>query len=148
MDPVSLCASILAIITTAQSGVQGLRRVKQCWKAPQEIDNFVAEIESLQSTLHDVATFVKAARSLRYSETLSQPVNRASLILDSIVALFLSPPFHTTHLNDANRARLIWLRHKNDIKGLFENLKIARTDLGLRLELITAYVSFNALSVD
>ena len=148
MDPFSLCASILAIVTTAQSGVQGLRKIKQCWKAPQEIDDLVLEIESLQSTLRDVAAFVDTANSTLYSESLSQPVTRASSMIDSIVALCSSTPFRATNLSDANRARLVWLRHKNEIKSLLENLKIVRIDLSVKLGLVAAYVYMNIHAID
>ena len=139
MDPVSLCASILAIITAAQSGVQGLRKIKQCWKAPQEIEDLVIEIESLQSILSDVVAFVERTKSILYSESLSQPTLHASSILDSIVTLITSPAFRVAHLSNANHARLIWLRHRGAIKGLLEDLKVVRLDLSLKLGLVVAY---------
>jgi len=139
MDPVSLCASILAIISAAQSGLNVLRGIKQCWEAPREIEDLIIELESLQVTLRDVATYLEAATLVRYSESLSQPVLRASAIVDAMVVLLLSPPFRMTHVSSASRARLVWLRHKNQIKS-FENLKIVRTDLSLKLGLVTAYV--------
>ena len=92
MEPLSLCASILAIITTAQTSVQGLRKLKQCWKAPREIDDFVLEIESLQSTLRDVASFVEIAGTTLYSESLSKPVLQASNIINNIEKLLSSTP--------------------------------------------------------
>lgn len=138
MDPVSFCASILAIISAAHSGLNALHGIKQCWEAPREIEDLVIELESLQSTLRGVATFVEVAISVQYSETLSQPVLRASATVDAIVALLLSPPFRITRVSNASRARLVWLRHKNEIKCLFESLKIIRMDLSLKMGLVTA----------
>lgn len=62
MDPISLCPSILAITTTAEAGVQRLRKAKQLWKAPLAIGDLILEIQNLQSTLRDVAAFVEAAK--------------------------------------------------------------------------------------
>ena len=140
MDPVSLCAAILTMVDTAKGGVRGLRRIKRLWSAPQEIEDLVFEIESLQSTLRDISDFIDVAQSMLYSQTLSQPVSRASSILDSIATLFSSSPFHLTYLTDATRARLVWLQHKNEIKNLFEILRSVRVDLSLKLGLVVAYV--------
>ncbi len=118
MDPVSLCASILAIISAANSGLRALRGIKQFWEAPREIEDLVTELESLQFTLRDVDTFVEAATADQYSDSLSQAVLRASAVVDAVVALLLSPPFRTTRVSNTSRARLVWLRHKNEIKSL------------------------------
>lgn len=138
MDPLSLCASILAIVTAAQSSVKGLRELKRCWKGPQEIDKLIDEIESLQATLHNVAAFIEGAKSTLYSESLSRPVDRAGTIIQSILRLFSSPSFHRKHLSNSNSARLTWLTHKNEIKALFDDLKVVRVDLSLKLGLVTA----------
>ena len=142
MDPISLCASILAIITTAETGIQRVQKAKQLWKAPLAIDGLVLEIQDLQSTLRDVAQFVKTANSVLYSERLSQPVDRASSMIDSIDTLFSSPVFSLTHLSNKNHSRLVWLRHNNEIKNLFEKLKLVRLDILLKLGVVAVYGSF------
>lgn len=150
MDPVSLCASILTIIAAAEFSLRKLRKIKQSWKAPQEIDDLGTEIESLQSTLREVASFIEGARSTLYVESLWQPVNRASSTIDSIVNLLASPPFRITHLSNSNHARLTWLRHKTEIRSLFDNLKVVQTDLSLRLGLVAVYgfSYFDVLPID
>ena len=142
MDPISLCASILEIITTAEAGIQRLRKAKQLWKASIAINDLVLEVQNLQSTLRDVAEFVEAAESVLYSKSLSEPVDRASLIIDSIDALFTSPPCSLTRLSNENHSRLVWLRHKNDIRGLFEDLKLVRLDLLLKLGIVAVYICY------
>ncbi|KAL8707796.1 MAG: hypothetical protein Q9220_007248 [cf. Caloplaca sp. 1 TL-2023] len=136
MDPLSLCACILTVLTSAQAGVKILQEVKHCWKAPQEIDTLLLEIESLQSILHDIASFVESSQSTAHSESLSHPVLRASSILDSIVALLSLPTSGNVRRIDANRARLTWLRRKNEIKRLLRVLIVARADLSLKLGFI------------
>ncbi|KAL9609151.1 MAG: hypothetical protein Q9167_006063 [Letrouitia subvulpina] len=138
MDPLSVCASVWAILTAAQSGLRTLRKVRQCWKAPQEIDDLIREIESLQSSLRDVASFAEANKSTLFSESLSRPIARASSIIDSINTLISSSPLISEHLSDANRMRILWLHQKKDIKTLLEDLKAVRIDLSLQLGLIVA----------
>lgn len=140
MDPLSVCASVWAILTAAQSGVRTLRKFRQCWKAPQEIDELIQEIESLQSSLHDVAVFAEANKSKLCSEGLLRPVIRASSLIDSINTLLSSSPAISDHLSDANRMRMLWLHRKNEIKILLGDLKVVRIDLSLQLGLVVAYV--------
>lgn len=145
MDPLSLCASILAIVTTAQTSAHGLRKLRQCWKAPRELDDLVLELESVQSTLRDVSSFVEKAGSTLYSESLSQPVLHASNTINNIQTLLSSSPAHFAHLSHASHARLTWLSHRNDIKALLDDLKVVRMDLSLKLGLVAAYVRVHPL---
>ena len=138
MDPVSLCASILAIVAGAQSALQGLRKIKQYWGAPKQIDKLATEIESLQCLLHRVSAFVESSDSCPYSEDLSQPVERAGSIVESFTNLVLSPQSRDAHACNIKGARLTWLRHKNDILELFDQLKIVKSDLSVRLALCSA----------
>ena len=138
MDPVSLCASILAIITTAQSVAKGLRKLKGYWKAPQLLQDITAEVESLGSTLHDVSSFIASAHSLPDVQSLCEPVSRAAFTIKRINALISSPTFYTIRLRDANYARVTWLCRKNEIKGLLDNLKVVRMDLMVRFGLLAA----------
>ena len=71
MDPFSLCASTLTTITAAESGLNGLRKVKQYWKAPEDTEKLNQEMESLQSTLRDVAEFVESSSSALYCANLA-----------------------------------------------------------------------------
>ena len=138
MDPVSLCASILAVISAAQSVAKGVRKLKGYWQAPQLIRDIIAEIESLQSTLQDVSAFVASAHSLPDIQGLCEPVSRTAFAIQKISALISSPPPYTIRLGDANHARVTWLCHKNEIKGLLEDLRIVRMDLMIRLGLLAA----------
>ena len=138
MDPVSLCASILAIVAGAQTGIRGLRKIKQYWSAPRQIDQLTIEIESLQSLLRNVFAFIEASNSRFYSEDLSQPVERADSVIQSFADLLSSPLFRIVNLSNTSGARLTWLRHKNDILDLFERLKLVKADLSVRFALCNA----------
>ena len=141
MDPVSLCASIITIIKTAETGLKGLRKLKQCWKAPEEIDELNQEIRCLQATLRDVATFIEAADSTLYCANLVQPVARASEIILSLVERTSTARIHAVipRLSDVNSARIAWSWYRTDVKRLSENLRVVRMDLSLQLSLVAAY---------
>ena len=138
-DPLSVCASILAITAAAQGSIDGLRKIKGYWKAPAAVDEIVVGIEHLQSTLHDVALFLERTNSSLYSESLRQPVHHASSIIHSINSLLSSAPFHLTRLSKENHRRTVWLRHGREIKEFLENLKLVRLDLMLKLGVLTVY---------
>ena len=139
MDPISLCASILGIVAAGEAGIQRVRKAKQLWKSHLAIDDLVLEIQNLQSTLRDVAAFVEVAKSDLLSQSLSQPIDRASSIIDSIDALFSSSPFSLTRVSNKNHKRLVLLRHSSEIETLFEDLKLVRLDLSLKLGIVAVY---------
>lgn len=135
-DPLSVCASVLAIIAAAEGTIQGLRKVKGYWNAPAVIDDIVTGVNDLRSTLRDVEAVVKRSQSPIYSESLAEPVRRASSTIDSINALLFSKPFHLTRLGNKNHSRAIWIRYRNEINGFLESLKLVRFDLMLKLGII------------
>ena len=138
MDPVSLCASILAVLTAAQSVVKGLRKLKGYWQAPQLLQDVTAEVESLQSTLHDVSSFVTSAHSVPNIQSLCEPVSRAAFTIKRINGLISSPTVSNLRLRDANFARVTWLCRKNEIKASLDDLKVIRMDLMISLGLLAA----------
>ena len=140
MDPVSLTASILTIITTAEVAVKGLRKLRDVWKAPEDIEDLAKELEILQPTLRDVAAFLESPASSLHCASILSSVERASLIINKI-KLTSRPISQSSQssLSDAARARLFWSRHGNDMTRLKENLKIVRIDLSLQLSLVAAY---------
>ncbi len=57
MDPLSLTASIIGVITAAKAGVKALLKLNECRKAPQEVEDLASELESVQRLLEDVGSF-------------------------------------------------------------------------------------------
>ena len=96
------------------------------------------ELESLQHALKNVATFVESNGSILYGDNLVSSIEQAAMTIDTIDSLLDSQPFIKLSLADKNRARLVWLRHRTQIRSLFERLVMIRTHLSCRIGLVAA----------
>ena len=140
MDPLSICASILAIVAAANSTLKTLRKFREVWKAPKVTEDLIAEIEQVQAVLGRLSSFVESSRGLLYTEDLLRHTKRSESVITRINLLLVSSSvFSFSKTSDTNQARLAWLRHKSDVRALLDNLRLIRFDLVLCLGLITAY---------
>ena len=138
MDPLSLTASILAVITAAQAGVQGLRKLNTFRKAPQELEDLALELDGIKSLLQDVERFLELNPLLSQSGGLSQSVQCAASKITKINKLLQSEPFALLKLSDAAQGRLVFIRYKGRIQSLRDDLRVVRQDLAVRLGLVAA----------
>ena len=138
MDPLSLTASILTVIAAAQAGVQGLRKLHAFRKAPQELEDLASELESIKSLLQDVEHFLELNPLLLRSGGLSQSVRCAASKITTINNLLESGPFALLKLSNASQLRLVFVRYKDRLKSLRDDLRVVRQDLAVRLGLVAA----------
>ena len=138
MDPLSLIASILAVITAAQAGVQGLRKLNTFRKAPQELEDLALELESIKSLLQDVEHFLDFNPLLLHSGGLSQSVRCAASKITKINELLESEQFALLKLSNAAQRRLVFIRYKDRLQSLRDDLRVVRQDFAVRLGLVAA----------
>ena len=138
MDPLSLTASILAVITAAQAGVQGLQKLNTFRKAPQELEDLALELESIKSLVQDVEHFLELNPLLIQHGGLSQSVRCAASKIIVINKLLESEPFALLKLRNAAQARLVFFRYKDRLHSLRDDLRVVRQDLAVRLGLVAA----------
>ena len=138
MDPLSITASLLAIIHAAHVSVQGLRKIYAYRHASEELDRLRAEFESLEELLLNIKTFAEVNASLPCCEILHKPLESASVKITRVEAMLSSPAFRLTRLSDSNKARTTWFRYKHRFEVLREEVKNVKIDLGTRLGLVTA----------
>lgn len=138
MDPVSLTASILTVIAAAQAGVDGLRKLNNFRKAPQELEDLALELESIKSLLQDVERFLKLNPLLVQSGGLAQSVRCAASKITKINKLLESRPFALLKLSNAAQGRLVFVRYKDRLQSLRDDLRVVRQDLAVRLGLVAA----------
>lgn len=141
MDPLSLTASIVAVITAANVGVKGLRKLDHFRRAPQEIEELTSELESIKSLLEEIASFARLNSQALHCESLFQCVGRAGKKTNDINTLLATAPSNFPRLNDAGQARLLLFRYKDRLKCLRDDLRVVRMDLAVRLSLVEAYAS-------
>ena len=144
MDPLSVTASILAVLTAVQTSLSGLRKLKACWRAPQEIEKLLDELSDLQDVLQEINKYAPQARHAPNEpqiQILTRRVKIAGMKITEMNDLLtnLSPYF--SGLGNASQARLVWLQNKNRVKILQQDLHDVRLDLGMIMNLLTAYVS-------
>ncbi len=120
MDPLSATASLLTLIYAARFGIQGIRKLVACRKAPVELDQLRNELESLESLLEKIRLCVEQLPSTVYRDLLRAPVTLASEKIDSINKILCSPVFGGPYLNEGNKARLVWLRYKRRLMVLLD----------------------------
>ena len=141
MDPLSVTASIVTVIAAARNGVKGLRKLDRLWRGPQELQDLLLEVESIERLLADISNFATRDESFLCCDALLQCVERAGEKLDQVNRLIASVPTKILKLGEAGRARLIMLRYRDRIECLRNDLRVVRMDLGVRLSLLQAYAS-------
>ena len=138
MDPISFTASLLAIIHAARVGAQGLQKLNAYRRAPQELHRLRSELEAFEGLLRNVRTFIEENQSGIYCELLKPPLDYALPKIDNLNKILSSSAFRLSNLSDANRARLTWFRYKHSLAALEHDINVAKTDLGIRLALVSA----------
>ena len=138
MDPISITASLLAVIHAAGVCVKGVRKLLSYRKAPDELDRFRMELEGLQALLESVKVFITQNGSIQFGELLHLPIKRAADLMVSVDKILSSPAFGFSGFSEDKKARLTWFRYRQRLMTLAEDIKATKTDLGLRLSLLTA----------
>jgi Asp-tRNA(Asn)/Glu-tRNA(Gln) amidotransferase C subunit len=117
MDPLSLTASIIGVITAAKAGVKALLKLNEYRKAPQEVEDLASELESVQGLLDDVGSFFGLNVQFSYCGSLLQCVGRADKETSVINTLLASTPFKLPRLSDAGQARVVFFRQRQAEKS-------------------------------
>ena len=141
MDPLSITASLLAVIGAAKAGASGLRKLSSYRKAPSELADLLSELERVQQILSDIKSFLDLYPDAVFSEGLYECVLGSASKIEVINKLVASNPFKLSRLRDVNNARVVWMRHKQTLLNLRNDLRVSRMDLGVRLELVEAYAA-------
>jgi hypothetical protein len=139
MDPLSFTASVLAVISAAQMGVQGLRKLSSYRHAPQELDDLISELEGVQKTLRDIETFLTQHPQRIYSNGMSDCLWRTAVKIADIDTIINSKNLgKILGLSDHNQARLVWIRYKHRLVSLREDLHVCQGDMAIQIGLATA----------
>lgn len=139
MDPLSITASLLALIGAAKAGIIGLRKLSSYRKAPRELADLLSELETFDKILTDIKAFSDLYPNATISEGLIERVQFSASKIAAINDLVASNPFKLAKLSDENHARVVWIRYKQTFLGLREDLQVLRMDLSVRIGLIKAY---------
>ena len=138
MDPLSITAGLLAVIGAAKTGANGVRKLSSYRKAPREVADLLSELESFTEILTDIKSFTDLYPDAMFSEGLYECVRGSASKIAAINDLVASTPFKLSSLSDDNHARIVWVRYKQTLLGLREDLQVLRMDLTVRIGLVKA----------
>ena len=138
MDPLSITAGLLAVIGAAKAGANGVRKLSNYHKAPREVADLLSELESFTEILTDIKSFTDLYPDAMFSEGLYECVQGSASKIAAINDLVASAPFKLSNLSDNNHARVVWVRYKQTLLGLREDLQVFRMDLVVRIGLVKA----------
>ncbi|KAI4280926.1 MAG: hypothetical protein L6R38_004061 [Xanthoria sp. 2 TBL-2021] len=113
MDPLSLTASIIAVLGLTKSCCKGLEKLNEGRKAPEEIGELLGELAGFQALLEEIKDFVEPKKDLRCGHQLKELVGRGSEFINEINILIQQtwPSIHFLKLSEANRQRVTILRN-------------------------------------
>ena len=138
MDPLSLTASLLTIVATAQLAFKSLRTVNVCRRALQDLDSLSSELRSIKECLTLITAFLNNNEGTLYIEILTDPLERAFVRLNDLNAIIPDSGLVTSGRGTATLTKVKWARRRSDFLTLREELKMIRIDLVLGLSLVTA----------
>ena len=144
-DPLSIIASIIAVIGAAESAGKALNRIRDIMNAPDEVLALSNEISDLTVVLKHVETYIPAANgaviSLEYLEHLSVLVKRAHSKLAQLENIMHD---HLPESGGANRRssplRLWWALLKTKVNGLRVDLRDIKLSIIVQITTVTRCV--------
>ena len=132
MDPLSLTASILAVIAAARLSI---KQINECRKAPKIIEDLSNELDSIAGLLLQVQKLIDCNGQNTHSGTLSAPLERANAKIDGLSQLISAYPSPRHIVISKNLS--LWILKKNELLSLRGDLQAVKDDLNLGLLVIS-----------
>ena len=130
MDPVSVTASILAILSAVNGGIKVAQTL---YNAPRELDSLATETEDFANVIKDIKDLPETDL---VSNSLSPALGRGKTIVEELEKLIA---YRLTKASVGLRVdRLEWARHRPEVKDLRKQLKNVRLSLVASLAALTS----------
>jgi hypothetical protein len=141
MDPLSVTASVLAILGAAGQVTKGLAKIRSIHNAPAELSGLINEVSDLRAIISQVATFSNRLED----EGLRGPVvalkSHLSRARDQLYALDNLINVELLKVRASGSVRLsrkAWIRLKPDIELMQLELRGIRVNIGIALGVVTS----------
>ena len=141
MDPLSVTASVLAIVGAAQQTVKGIAKLRAFQQAPAELSALLNEVADLQAVLTHIATLgeqLDHQGSRGPVIALQSHIIRAKdqlLLLDQLIHYHL---VRHTNAGEIRVARLAWARDQTKVHAMQSDLRSTRLNLSIILGAVTS----------
>ena len=144
MDPLSITASIITVLTTAIQVKQKLEKFSGLLRhAPEHVSALLDEVETLQNFLREIKSIVEQHRMIshiRASDDLLQNLNRAVLRegrlvqqLDELIHYRLLRPGSGAVENDIDVVRRAWIKEQNNLAQMQRAIREGCQDITMIL---------------
>ena len=150
-DPLSITASIIAVIGAAEGVTKTLAKIRNIRNAPQELLSLINEVSDLRIIFGDVQKYLQNAqrsqsmprRSTHQEELhhMSILINRAKdklLELDKLIQYRLTKP--ESIADHVKVSRREWARAKSTIEGFRQSLRDIRLNVIAQMVIINSCV--------
>ncbi|KAM0234978.1 hypothetical protein ACHAP5_009882 [Fusarium lateritium] len=150
MDPLSITASILAVISAAGKASEGALFVIRAWKsAPDEMFAIVNETSDIQLVLQSATEALRELPLINSNATpfgenhaprLSHLVTRARDVLQELTALFETRLLRIPSEDEANMIKFIrrrWLVERQNVQRLQTEIRSLRTNISALVSAMT-----------
>lgn len=129
MDPLSVAASVIAVVGAAKKAAQVITLLKTLKNAPEELQELVNEVSRVEAILEDVNSACDNGR--RSTAALDLQVQRADAKLLELQILL---QYDVVRAKDpAEIDRVSWVRRQGKINNLHKQLSAIRQDITLVL---------------
>ena len=139
VDPLSVVASALGILTAVRGTLKGAGKVTDYRKAPREIESLTSEVDSLHGFLQATHACLSTNPSVTYSENLIASVQSILRTIKSMHGTSSSAS-SLQSLVTSDKSRLSWFFEKQKLIALRDDLRAKKLDLVLQLSLSGTYV--------
>ncbi|CAI6330864.1 unnamed protein product [Periconia digitata] len=142
MDPLSITASILAIVGASEQAVKGLAKLRALKDAPAELSALINEVSDLRAVLAQICFLgvqLEQASNNGPVIALRSLLDRANgqiLELDQCIQHDISKP-EATNPGRIKVSRVSWTLHQKRVSSLRQDLRTTRLNLGTALGVIT-----------
>jgi hypothetical protein len=141
MDPLSVTASILAIVGAANQVYKGLAKIRALHHAPAELSALINEVSDLRAILSQVATFSSRLEEERLRGpviALKSHLSRARDQLCVVDNLITAELIKVKADGTVKISRTAWLRLKPDFDLAQRELTGIRVNIGTALGIVTS----------
>jgi hypothetical protein len=147
MDPLSIIASILAVVGAVEQLVCLIAKLKRVSRASEEIDSVLTQILSLRRVLQTMAR-LRSTRPPTYHEDVSTPLTNCKTIIaeieDIIGGLFAELRVYGTALLRSQIFRIRWIKKNKRIEILTQQLESEKATLVLEVVVDSSCVKLSA----
>ena len=141
MEPLSVTASVLAVVGAAKEATKGLAKVRAMLYAPAELSSLVNEVSDIQAILSQVAHFSNQLEEERLRGpvvALKSHLSRADAQLRALNDLISSEMLKVRTNGTIRLSRGAWIRLKPDVDLMQKELRNVRENIGTALGLVTS----------